>query len=118
MEKVFFRLCAIAKETLGKHPKTKMSQVVVLRTCGGNTHALFARWEEVFSVGDRIADILKAQEDTAVKYVVTMWENGCVDLPSYSLREKLILLDPQNRETLLFLQNGNLLHTRTMKSTM
>ena len=103
---VLSQLLNYARETLEASPKTPFSQAIVLKTVKGNTYSFympsFAEQPEAFgAMEDRIVATLRDREDTAAACLLAMWADGSVDLPSYSFREKLIALDPRNREALL-----------------
>ena len=101
---VLEQLLRCARETLEASPKTPSSQVIVLKTVKGNAYAFttpsFTEEPEAFaSTEDQIVEALGNQKDTAVEAMVTMWADGCVDLPSFRFRQKLVALDPRNLET-------------------
>lgn len=64
------------------------------------------------------AETLAEKNDTAIEAVLGMWEDGCVDIISYKLREKLIALDERNRETLLVLQGQTGYVVRTVDASV
>lgn len=63
-------------------------------------------------------ETLAEKNDTAIEAVLGMWEDGCVDIISYKLREKLIALDERNRETLLVLQGQTGYVVRTVDASV
>lgn len=118
VEAALKELLALAGETLDNAPEAHMSQAIALRTAAGSTHAFFTTLAELPAVEERILAALTAGGDTQVSFLVVLWESRCVDLPAYSLREKLIALDRRNLETLLVLQGEGHLAVRTVGSTM
>ena len=118
IEAAFTELLALAGETLDNAPGADMSQAIALRTAAGSTHAFFTTLAELPAAEERVLADLTAGGDTRVSFLVALWESRCVDLPAYSLREKLIALDRRNLETLLVLQGEGHLSIRTLGSTM
>ena len=51
-----------------------------------------------------LLDRLRSANDTAVRYVLCVWSDVCVDIPSHAFRTLLCDLDPQNSETLIFVK--------------
>ena len=105
---IFAQLLDCARETLETSPKTPFSQAIALKTAKGNTYCFstpsFTEEPEAFAAAeDRILSALQEREERGVEALVTMWADGCVDLPSYRFREKLLALDPCNRETEILL---------------
>ena len=101
---VLEQLLRCARETLEASPNPPSSQVIVLKTVKGHTYCFstpsFTEAPEAFaSTEDQIVEALGNQKDTAVEAMVTMWADGCVDLPSFHFRQKLVALDPRNLET-------------------
>lgn len=46
---------------------------------------------------------MRETQNTRVVLTVTMWNNGQLDVPSYSLREKLIEINSQNKDSCILL---------------
>ena len=42
-------------------------------------------------------------QNTRVVLTVTMWKNGQLDVPSYSLQKRLVEIDPQNKDSCILL---------------
>lgn len=80
--------------------------VYVLLSRNGNAYTI---------INDEFAPVLqalKANQDTEIRAILTMWKDGGPDLPSYAFRTALLELDPSNSEAELL---G--IH-RTLDSTM
>lgn len=54
----------------------------------------------------RIVSELEASSDTEAEKIVCMWNNGTVDVPSYSFMQDLCKLDAKNRDTRIILNSG------------
>ncbi len=56
--------------------------------------------------------------DKEVKYVVCMWNDSTLDVPSCHLRDLLIKLSPVNLETEIILRNGEDYQIKSLKMLM
>lgn len=61
---------------------------------------------------------LKANHDTTLDYVLCMWQDGCIDIPSWTFRKMLCALDPKNADALLFVMTGNGVSAVRLANTM
>ena len=50
---------------------------------------------------------LKANQDTALDYILCMWQDGGIDIPSMAFRKLLCAMDPQNADAHLFVMTKN-----------
>lgn len=57
-------------------------------------------------------------QNARVLLTATMWSNGQLDVPSYSLRKKLLELDPQNKDSCILLSTGNGIDVKRLSVTM
>lgn len=51
-----------------------------------------------------ICEKLKQENDTKVVKLLTMWKDGCVDVPSFAFRHALIQMDERNNKAEIILQ--------------
>ncbi len=109
------RLLTLAKEALDAAPEEEDSQAIVLLTHAGNFHCYYTTLQDLPATEDRIVAELQAQAEAAVCALLVVWKKGGVDLPSYSLREKLIALEATNREALLFMPVVRLLESTMLQ---
>ena len=61
---------------------------------------------------------LKANHDTTIDYILCMWQDGCIDIPSWAFRKMLCSLDPKNADALLFVMTGNGVSAVRLANTM
>ena len=61
---------------------------------------------------------LVEQDDAEIKYIVCMWNNYGVEVPSNQLRKCLLAASPKNEDALMILQGEYDYAIRTIKSTM
>lgn len=121
IEQAFTGLLKLAKEAVNSMAADGMWQAVVCQTTAGNTHVFFMNYDDQATQAtceEKILNTFVTQKDTAIAFLVAMWRDQWIDLPSYDLRRKLIDLDGSNREALLVLQGENCLVVRTIGSTM
>lgn len=115
MEATFNQMISFAQEVLADRPQTANLQAVVLKTSLGNTHTILSADPQS---EQQALQQMVVQADTQVLYLVTMWQGGCLDVPAYALREKLLALNKENENALLVLQGEGHLGVRTVGSTM
>lgn len=81
-------------------------QVIVVKTAKANMYH-FANYDITSGSRadeDRFVELLREQDDTEVQYLVAMWNNGGVDLPSHHFRSRLLEPSPKNGEAVMPLQ--------------
>ncbi len=103
-ESEFARLVDIANEELKKKSATYMTQAVVFKTEKGNIYHTVISDTLADTESDALLKKMKHNCDTHIESIVCCWEGGCVDIPSYDLRQKLIALDRRNKDALILLQ--------------
>ena len=118
VEQAFTELLTLAEEAVIPVATDGMWQAIACKTAAGNTHLFFLTFDDQTASEEKILSTLTTQKDTAIAFLLVMWNNHCIDLPSYSLRQKLIAMDEKNREALLVLRGENCLAVRTIGSTM
>lgn len=115
-ETALLRLIALARTTLDNTPKADELEIIVFVTSQENTYTIIS--SDPHSE-DRVIQTMVAQGDTQISYLVCMWASHyCLDVPSYTLRKKLVALDRQNENALLVLRGEGHLVSRTIASTM
>jgi hypothetical protein len=62
--------------------------------------------EELINEERRIVSELEVSSDTEAEKIVCMWNNGTVDVPSYSFMQDLCKLDAKNRDARIILNSG------------
>ncbi len=61
---------------------------------------------------------LKAAGDTEIRYVLCMWQDNSVDIPSFAFRKMLCELDQKNQEAALFVMTTEDISAIKMSVTM
>lgn len=105
----FDPMLTLAREQLRASGGTLSTQVTVLYTKEGKTyHAVELNAMEGQPCTLRLLKSLGEKGDSRIERCVTMWwrMGGEVDVPSYEVREKMLELDPRNRETKILIHSG------------
>ena len=105
----FAPMLTLAREQLRASGGTLKTQVTVLYTEEGNTyHAVEPNAMEGQPNTLRLLKSLQDKGDSHIERCVTVWwrMGGEIDVPSYEVREKMLGLDPQNRETKILISSG------------
>lgn len=58
------------------------------------------------------------EEDRKVLAVLSVWKGGCLDIPSYALRQGLLDLNPENGEAYVLLQGEGRILTKKLADTL
>jgi len=100
--------------------RQKMTQVIVVLTANEKIYTKFLDYGNKFvqEEEEHFLDTLKATTDTEVKKMVCMWSEGSLDFPAYSLREKLIQINPQNESAEILLNGYDGFIVKTVDKTM
>ena len=105
----FDPMLTLAREQLRTSGGTLSTQVTVLYTKEGNTyHAVEPNAMEGQPCTLRLLKSLRDKGDSHIERCVIVWwrMGGEVDVPSYEVREKMLELDPKNRETKILICSG------------
>lgn len=112
-------LCMKAMQTAQLHPEVE--QVTAVQTSTGNIHfVLDSPLQSNFdtSAENQLIDVLKRTCDTHILMIVTVWNRQEVDIPTISLRTRLVELDIRNRDALLLLYGEHGRHARILHTTL
>ena len=106
---IFENMKKTADDLLESAPNGQYTQAVILLSKNQNQYAavienaLSEQGEDKAALLER----LQTAHDTEISYALCMWkEDGCIDIPSYSFREKLLSLSSMNAETLMFVMTN------------
>jgi len=106
---VFEQMKKTAEAKLSRAEIGQYTQVVVLLSAMGNEYSTLikdALSEEKADEAD-LFERMKNSNDTEICCVLCMWQDKCIDIPSYAFRESLCALNPKNTETLLFVMTAD-----------
>ncbi len=93
-------------------------QVIVVKTAKSKEYGFANRCVGSAQDEEGFLDMLRAQDDTQIRYLVCMWHSGQIDVPSIRFRRRLISVCPQNRNALLVLQGGHAFSAKELEGTM
>lgn len=106
-----------AKNEIRLNPDAE--QVVVVRTTKNRIRSYtFDSMSEIIAADNAFVRQLVEQDDVEIKYIVSMWNNYGLEVPSIQLRKCLLEVSPKNGEALVVLQGEYDFAVRTIKSTM
>ena len=112
------KLIQIAKEKLATVDEAvdveglPAPQVTVLLTANNTVYVA------VNDADGRICETMVKNQDTKVVRMLTVWQDGGVDLSSYRFRVALVEMNACNTDAAIILQGENGLHTKTLGATM
>ena len=94
-------------------------QVVVARTAKNRIRSfVFHSMSEILQEENPFVQQLVEQDDAEIKYIVCMWNNYGLEVPSIQLRKCLLAVAPKNEEAFMILRGEYDYAIRTIKSTM
>ena len=109
-------LMQVAQQALAAIPeKHPMLQVTALYTAGEKIYTGISYGP---NSGDSLIEGLKQHGDTQVTHLVSLWQQGGLDVPSFDFRKALLELDAKNEFALLLMQGHDCLRARTVGSSM
>lgn len=105
-----------AKQWIKAEPTAQ--QVIAVKTAKGNAYHFANRCVGEARDEERFLQMLCEKDDKAVRYLVCMWRNGEIDVPSMYFRRRLIEICPQNTNALVLLQGMNAFTVREIRQLM
>ena len=101
------------------HLNPEAEQVVVVRTAKNRIRSfVFHSMSEILQEENPFVQQLVEQDDAEIKYIVCMWNNYGLEVPSIQLRKCLLAVAPKNEEAFMILRGEYDYAIRTIKSTM
>lgn len=85
--------------------KKDLDQVIILKTQKANIFIFEIRLPGVKDEDDIIRQIRQSNE-LDIDYIICFWNNGSIDVPSFSLRKKILALSEYNNNTKIILYHG------------
>lgn len=107
---VFDGMKKAADNLLRSAPNGQYTQAVILLSKNLNQYAVVIENALSEKGEDKAALLERLQnaDDTEISYALCMWkEDGCIDIPSYSFREKLLALNSMNADSLMFVMTNS-----------
>ncbi len=105
---IFKNMRETAIELLSVAEHGQYTEAIVLFSVSGNKYSAIIKnalskekMEEML-----LLENLKTANDTEIRYVLCMWQDNCIDIPSFAFRELLCNLNSKNSESLLFVMTA------------
>lgn len=117
---IFDNMVSTAKEILSDAQKSEYTQAVVFLTSSKKEYYVLinnALSPDKECEGDLVAN-LKANDDTEISYVLCMWHDESVDLPSYDFRKMLLQMDERNANAEIFVLTESGYQTKPLETTL
>ena len=117
---LFERLQKTASIMLKSAEQGQYTQGLVLVSSTGKEYSAVIKdvLSEEHAEEKALLEELKANHDTTLDYVLCMWQDACIDIPSWAFRKMLCSLDPKNADALLFVMTGNGVSAVRLANTM
>lgn len=97
-----------AIELLSNTENCKYTQAIVLRSSKGNEYGTVIRNALSKERYDEQVLLQKIQDanDSTICFVLCMWQEQCIDIPSYDFRKTLLELNEENAEAMIFVMTA------------
>ena len=117
---IFDKMWQTSESLLKDISTTKMTQAVVLLSSKGKEYSTIIEdvLTEEKNAEKSLVSELRANDDTEICYILAVWKNGCVDVPSYDFRKMLCRLNIENKNAAIFLMGEAGYHTKPLRVTM
>ena len=120
MPSTFDKMRKTAESLLKDISTEKMTQAVVLLSSKGKEYSTIIEdvlAEEKLAEKSLLRELL-ANDDTEIGYILVVWKNGCVDVPSYDFREMLCRMNIENKNASIFFRCEAGYHVKPLGVTM
>ena len=109
-----------AIELLSNAEKSPNIQAVVLHSAAGNEYSTVIRNALSKEKADEASLLCKIQEakDGEICFVLCMWQDKCIDIPSFAFRNLLLDLNEKNSESTLFVMTADGVSGIKLSTTM
>ena len=99
---------------------SRYTQAIVLYSVTGNQYGAVISNTLSEEMTEETTLLNKAilARDTEIRYVLCMWQDQSIDIPSYAFREKLYACNPKNKDSLLFVMTSDGVAGITVATTM
>ena len=99
---------------------SRYTQAIVLYSVTGNQYGavISNTLSEEMTEETTLLNKATLARDTEIRYVLCMWQDQSIDIPSYAFREKLCVCNPNNKDSLLFVMTSDGVAGITVATTM
>ena len=117
---VFDNMKEMAIKLLYNTESGKYTQAIVLFSATGNKYSTIIRnaCSKEKTEETSLIERLKIAEDTELRYVLCVWQDNSIDIPSFAFRKMLCTLNPKNSESLLFVMTAEGVSAIKVSATM
>ena len=117
---VFERMKKTAMELLSNAENSPYTQAIVLLSAAGNKYGSIIKNALSQEKADEASLLRKIKEakDDEICCVLCMWQDKCIDLPSFAFRELLFTLNPKNSEASLFVMTADGISAIKLSTTL
>lgn len=117
---IFERMKKTASDLLRNTEKEQYTQAIVLLSKKGNEYGTIIRnvLSEDKTEESALLEGLRAADDTEICYILCMWGDACIDIPSFAFRARLCTANPQNTESKIFVMTQNGVSVMKLANTM
>ena len=101
---IFDNMKADAVDLLRKAGNAEYTQAIVLFSVSERKYSAIIANACADDKSDELAllERVKVADDSEIRYVLCMWQDNGIDIPSFAFRKMLCDLNPKNSEALLF----------------
>ena len=105
-QNVFDKLYSTAIKTLEQSNPQKNTQVIIVFTSKDNEYSTVISnvLSKDGSEEKMLLDVMAESKDTCIRYIMCVWHNGAIDLPSYRFRKMLVEFNPANGDAGIFIK--------------
>ena len=117
---VFNEMKEKALDLLSNSEKGQYTQAIILHSAYGNEYSAIIRNELSKEKTDELSLIRKIQEaqDSKICFVLCMWQDNCINIPSFEFRKLLLESTEKNSDAILFVMTANGVSEIKLSATM
>ena len=115
---IFERMKKTASDLLRHTESAQYTQAIVLFSQKGTEYAAVIKNALSEDRTEDFLEGLRAADDTDIDYILCMWGDTCIDIPSFAFRARLCTANPQNTESKIFVMTQNGVSVMKLANTM
>ena len=117
---VFDEMKATAIRLLDNAEKEQNTQAIVLCSSTKTEYSAIIKnaCSRELTEEKALLEKLKIANDTEIRYVLCMWQNNEIDIPSFAFRKMMMELETKNTESLIFVLTADGVSSIKLSTTM
>ena len=117
---IFERMKGQATKLLSDIEKSEYTQAIILLSTTGNTYSSIIRNALSEGKADEASLLQQIQDakDDEIHFVLCMWQDKNIDIPSFSFRKSLLNANEKNSESMLFVMTADGVSATKLSTTM